>query len=151
MHQRSWWKDGVRENGLISQMKRRTARQARVCVCVFQKEGCVWMRVMFGFPLGLQAERVREVPQEQQERSWLYFDNNNKVVLPHSLSLFLFIYPALAQCVLPLSFDPWKKLVMFFFPPHPFFWRVWCTKEQESGKKKTLEIGALCPNWTSVR
>lgn len=64
------------------------------------------MRVMFGFPLGLQAERVREVPQEQQERSWLYFDNNNKVVLPHSLSFFLFIYPALAQCVLPLSFDP---------------------------------------------
>lgn len=46
------------------------------------------MRVMFGFPLGLQAERVREVPQEQQERSWLYFDNNNKVVLPHSLSFF---------------------------------------------------------------
>lgn len=23
-------------------MKRRTARQARVCVCVFQKEGCVY-------------------------------------------------------------------------------------------------------------
>lgn len=49
------------------------------------------MRVMFGFPLGLQAERVREVPQEQQERSWLYFDNNNKVVSP-SLSLSFFIY-----------------------------------------------------------
>lgn len=87
-------------------MKRRTARQAHVCVCVPEGGVCVCMRVMFGFPLGLQAERVREVPQEQQERSWLYFDNNNKVVLPHSLSLFLFIYPALAQCVLPLSFDP---------------------------------------------
>lgn len=78
------------------------------------------MRVMFGFPLGLQAERVREVPQEQQERSWLYFDNNNKVVLPHSLSFFFFIQLwHNVYCRSRLIHE--RSLLCFSFPPTLFF------------------------------
>lgn len=120
-------------------------------VCVFQEEGCVCMRVMFGFPLGLQAERVREVPQEQQERSWLYFDNNNKVVLPHSLSFFFFIQLwHNVHCRSRLIHE--RSLLCFSFPPTLLFEEFDAQRNRRvEKKKKTLEIGALCPNWTSVR
>lgn len=54
-----------------------------------------------------------------------YFSLSLSCSLNLSLSL-LFFYPALAQWAPLLSFDPWKKLVMFF-------WRVWCTKGKGGG------------------
>lgn len=95
------------------------------------------MRVMFGFPLGLQAERVREVPQEQQERSWLYFDNNNKVVLPHSLSFFFFIQLwHNVYCRSRLIHE--RSLLCFSFPPTLFFEEFDAQRNRRVEKKKNF-------------
>lgn len=128
MHHRVWWKDRVRENGLISQMKRRAPRQAHVCVCSRRKGWGGVCGSCLDSPGSMSRERERSHKSSRRGAGFTLITIIRYFSLPLPLSL-SFLYPALAQWALPLSFDPWKQLVMFF-------WRVWCTKEHEEKKKK---------------
>lgn len=45
-----------------------------------------------------------------------------------------------------------KEACYVFLSPPPFFFEEFdAQRNRREEKKKTLEIGALCPNWTSVR
>lgn len=142
MHRRAWWKDRVRENGLISQMKRRAPRLAHVCVCVFQEEGGICGSCLDSPWVYEQRELGRSHKSSRRGAGLTlitiirYFPIS--LSLPHSLSLSVSFssscFGTMSTAALVWSM---KGACYVFF----FFWctRVWCTKEQK--KKKLQKFG----------
>lgn len=97
----------------------------------------------------LDSPRVDEQRESgrshKSSQSWLYFDNNNKVLLTRSLTLSLSPSFSLSSCLaLQRLFDRWKELVFFQCS-------LMHKGKRVEEKKKSLKMGFLCPMCKFIR